>query len=615
MSWDWQWPSPGPSPINQSMDTEIFDGDKVPLSETVVREAIQNSLDARIQGSTEPARVRFRFHQSMIGHQIPFLDSAMAYREVAEFPPNDDWRNGNVNWLTIEDFGTTGLLGSVERRTDDFWNYWLNFGLSNKSDNTRGGRGIGRVTFLIASKINTVLGLTRRSTDQQELGCGMTVLKADQYDGEFRSTHAYLAADASDAVYKLHNENEFTKSLIEAFRLRSDQIPDSDSGLSLVIPYPHDSLTEEGILASALEHFGPAILSDKLIVEVGGNLLNHETLPSIARSCSQYFKSNALKDDPNRYVSLLNASVNGRSNETLKLAKTHRNELATLRDDKAVHKLAELMSNDDVVSFEILFPLARKSTPCETSIKASMSLTPRNQPSIDMLFRDGMYLPEVATRSKRGYDLMLLVTDPKLSDYLNLCEGKAHLDLLETVEVKQKLKANGYTVAAKRLIKALPEGLRKMFLPDITEPDATVFGGFFSVPESEGIRTPPKPPGGPKVPIPEILSPTKRISPFKVTEISSGLKVSANAENKSWPVSMRMTVAYADGTRKPKWNYLDFDLASMKCNVQDCENYWFKDNIVLAQSCGPEFVFEIAGFDVNRELDIRVHKARTPESA
>ena len=47
-SWSWIWPNVGATPINQGLDSEMFDRSDFPYYETFVREAIQNSLDARL---------------------------------------------------------------------------------------------------------------------------------------------------------------------------------------------------------------------------------------------------------------------------------------------------------------------------------------------------------------------------------------------------------------------------------------------------------------------------------------------------------------------------------------------------------------------------------------
>src|SRR5690606_4631428 len=118
---------------------------------------IQNSLDARLN-EDEPVVIRFAFHEERIGKRSKFLQQAIAFREQAALAVPSDWETGKIKWITVEDSNTKGLLGGLDDRKGDFWGYWLNFGLSNKIGTGRGGRGIGRVTFLIASKMHTVLG-------------------------------------------------------------------------------------------------------------------------------------------------------------------------------------------------------------------------------------------------------------------------------------------------------------------------------------------------------------------------------------------------------------------------------------------------------------------------
>src|SRR6056297_2303126 len=181
-SWSWIWPSVGATPIHQGLDSEMFDRTDYPYSETFVREAIQNSLDARLDPS-KPVFVNFTFHSEGIGPRRACLEQVMAHRMKAGLEIPQEWNNGNVRWLLVEDFNSKGLGGSLTSRTSDFWNYWLNFGLSNKDGSGRGGRGIGRVTFLIASRLQSVVGYTRRNADGEHAVCGMAVLRAME-DGD-----------------------------------------------------------------------------------------------------------------------------------------------------------------------------------------------------------------------------------------------------------------------------------------------------------------------------------------------------------------------------------------------------------------------------------------------
>jgi hypothetical protein len=278
--WKWIWPPVGAVPINQGLDTEMFDRVDYPYSETFVREAIQNTLDARLDQS-KPVVINFRFHTAPLNGRRTFLEPLRDFRKKAHLGWPGDWDRDRISWLTVEDFNSRGLMGKLDDRSGDFWNYWLNFGLSNKDGTGRGGRGIGRVTFLIASQIQTVLGLTRRFTDGSVAACGMCVLRAQKDGDDFLSTHAYLAHDTHKSVYALHNSAEFLDGLQESFSLTgySNQYT---SGFALVVPYPHEELKPDGILAAAIEHFAPAIMNGSLLVNVNDVLLNAQTIRQIA---------------------------------------------------------------------------------------------------------------------------------------------------------------------------------------------------------------------------------------------------------------------------------------------------------------------------------------------
>ena len=147
----------GPTPTSAGLDSEIFDRTDFPYSETFVREAIQNSLDARLDPS-RPVRIHFTFHKSDTSALHNLLDDVFEFRSKCNFSIPEDWNQDRISWLVVQDFHATGLSGDIHQRSSDFWNYWLNFGQSNKDESRRGGRGIGRVTFLIASKIQAVIG-------------------------------------------------------------------------------------------------------------------------------------------------------------------------------------------------------------------------------------------------------------------------------------------------------------------------------------------------------------------------------------------------------------------------------------------------------------------------
>ena len=181
----------------------------------------------------------------------------MDHRKKAglEIPP--EWSNDHVRRLVVEDFNSKGLRGHLSSRTDDFWNYWLNFGLSKKDGSGRGGRGVGpRVTVLIATRLQCAVGYTRRVSDGSTAVCGMAVLRAKADGDNLKSAHAYLAEGEMGNIYSLHSSREFHSCARSAFAFTGYE-GEHDTGLGLATLYPHDDLEAEGTLAAAIENFAP----------------------------------------------------------------------------------------------------------------------------------------------------------------------------------------------------------------------------------------------------------------------------------------------------------------------------------------------------------------------
>jgi hypothetical protein len=608
-NWSWIWPSVGPTPINQGLDSEMFDRVDYPYSETFVREAIQNSLDARLDRH-QPVTIRFMFHEERMGQRKRFLEGAVEHRYKAGLTVPDEWEDEKIKWLTVEDSNTKGLLGDLDDRKGDFWGYWLNFGLSNKTGTGRGGRGIGRVTFLIASRMHTVLGITRRSTDQAVAASGMCVLKADQYDGDFKSTHSYLAEKEQGSIYDLHDSDEFHRGLEDAFKLAGHTDDDQRFGLSLVIPYPYEELDEDRILAAAIDHFAPAIVAGSLIVEVGIDRLDRDSIAQVAPCVTNSIKAPSIAEDVDRYLSLIEAGLNGGGSEVA-LDAPSKNDLPDLRDREDVVALRKAILDGETVAFRLTFPLRRDGVATRVGLVATVAPTPYGKKPIDRLYREGMSLPDVRTRRQVDLDLLVLVEEGPLAEYLNLCEGKAHLDLLASKEVSAKLQDAGFEDGLKirSLVKSLPDELRYLLTEDSDEPDSTIFEAFFSIPDPEADRKKAKKKEKPEPdPTPDDEPepyPPPNISAVVVDTLKDGFRLRANPDYQGFPATMRAVVAYADGSGKPGWSELDFEFSDLKTDWQDC-TLEFADNRIVIPDWGPTSSVEVTGFDTRRELDTRI---------
>ena len=135
--------------LADQVETEItqrdqFNNDDVDISETIVREAIQNSLDAAVD---DPCRVKVSFRWIDAEHGLSsqffksLFDGQKRHAEAADIDTSQlDFDNPMA--LVIEDFGTCGLTGSINSKDDKhFSDFWRRHGKSHKTGKSRGRWG------------------------------------------------------------------------------------------------------------------------------------------------------------------------------------------------------------------------------------------------------------------------------------------------------------------------------------------------------------------------------------------------------------------------------------------------------------------------------------------
>ena len=165
----------------QPTQGEFFSTDAIrSAAQALVRESIQNSLDASLKVPGVPVRVRFRL---CTGPDA--LPAATARQYFA-----DGWKhftapdNGlddvpqsrdDCPFLVVEDFGTTGLVGDITQwrhlseAKNPFYYFFRTEGRSGKGEEERGRWGIGKYVFPRSSRIHAFLALTVRSDDVKRL--------------------------------------------------------------------------------------------------------------------------------------------------------------------------------------------------------------------------------------------------------------------------------------------------------------------------------------------------------------------------------------------------------------------------------------------------------------
>ena len=332
-----------------------------------------------------------------------------------------------------------------------------------------------------------------------------------------------------------------------------------------------------------------------------------------AMRVAEHFPAGPLRDDPKRFLALIRrASEN--PDFTIAVEKPG-DPLSKALGEEAMEKLRQHFAGHDDVVLRIEVPVTRRGKVTRSRLLAALSRAPKGQKPIDLFFREGMCLPDVNARNAADVDLVLMSNEGELATYLNFCEGKAHLGLLETSEVLAKLLENGFSggSALKRFVRNLPGELRRVVLPDANKPDASIFSGFFSVPKPTPGKQKPGQTGkkdepGPVPPPPPVPPAQPRI--FLVDELPDGFRVRANPGFTGWPVNVKLEVAYADGSRRPKWSRYDFEFGKLAIEKPSGVDAEIKNNTLTCRDCDSSFHLEVRGFDSRRELVTNVRAFR-----
>src|SRR5437016_7827203 len=167
------------------------------LSEAVVREGIQNSLDAaqRGAGNVRQVQVRIRFVPSASpdarGYLAGLFSSAQKSFERGLSQSNlDNLFKEDCGYLVFEDFGTRGLAGDVEEwrleraEQNAFFSFFRAEGRSAKTGESLGRWGIGKQVFPTASRLHAMLGLTVRSDSPTCVLMGSAVVRTHSIQGQ-----------------------------------------------------------------------------------------------------------------------------------------------------------------------------------------------------------------------------------------------------------------------------------------------------------------------------------------------------------------------------------------------------------------------------------------------
>lgn len=592
-------------PERSPREAEFFKDNDLPSS--LVRETIQNSLDAR-SIDKKNIFVRFTFETHPRKNVDPYYKDLLDHLRSCEF--ENSYQAGNdIAFLLIEDFGTRGLdgpitrdIGGVESKSN-YYNFWWREGISKKEGRAAGRWGLGKTVINLSSQLRSFWGLTVREDDKKELLLGKALLRTHNHGGQLYNYFSYFS-DAQDSqpltmgaeLSEFKRRFKITRGITEP-------------GLSLVIPLPKNTLTPESLIKSSIMHYFFPIMKNDLTVEIknpdGIITLNSNTLSREAMK--QNWEDTEWQNTPvERLMSFIEEVCNCSNDKVFDLlVLENQSKISAELFGDYLQTAKDLYAGNKLLAIRVPVKISSKKTNLLTShFDIYMKKDDQLEKPNEFYVRAGITVSGI--RLLRGnVHALLHAHDEHVSRFLGDSENPAHTDWKERTEDFQE-KYNAAT-ATLRFIRSSLREISKIVDIAPTQIDHDFLKDIFYLEEAEIGQTPDiNPPPGPFTPI----KPSPRI--FSLTQRHGGFRVTLSEENIALPFIALLRVAYETRKGNSFSNYHPFDFNfegdSIKTQVKSAKLVSATGNKINIIIENRDFELVAEGFDKNRDLVVDIRK-------
>jgi hypothetical protein len=617
---------------------EFFTTDSIKTTaDSIVRESIQNSIDAN--SGSGPVVVRFAVGRASRAETEDLFSGLWEHVGASDEGAGLLSAENNFRYVTVEDFGTTGLRGDPEDvmgnagdKENEFYFFVRAEGKSSKSGATRGSWGVGKYTYLDASMINAMFVLTARGGNgpvggNGPLAIGMAVLKnhrlenphgpSDIYtpDGYLAEVRPLTGGDyaGEDAILPFGADSDMPERIRAAFNLQRRDEP----GLSVVVPYVPAELTYDELVRSVARNYGILIGSGELAVTVVDETGNETTLDS--DSIRAVLEGLEASPERQELIDELSLALWGAG-----LTAENRTELGehplenmpswqtdVLMTEEQAKTIRDALTSGQNLAVRVPIPITPHADAVTRwsylDVFFGPSETKRTKPHF---YRQGLRISEIKSESVSGLRSLVIINDPELAAFLGAAEGVSHVDWSATTARFVGKYAYGQNWLA--FVKGAPHQILRRARSAEEDEDLDLASDYFSIPDDEDGPvlpppvTPPEPPEGcgPVVPPPP-PPPPRRPRRYRIEPLGDGgFSVTATREVPKGAV-LTIGVAYdiPGGNPIKNWQPADFRLDYMTVEIEGGDLVEKSDNKIQARSTGNEGLkVKVQGFDPQRDL-------------
>ncbi|MFN9719402.1 MAG: hypothetical protein ACK58L_11945 [Planctomycetota bacterium] len=590
-----------------------------------VREAVQNSLDAKRSRVKGPVRVRIFISGEDAALQTDQIDRYFGSGWQHFCAKGSGLRNApdsseRCRFIVYEDSGTTGLTGDPSQYHEitgvrnPFYYFFRAEGQSSKTDGGRGRWGLGKFVFPRSSRIRTFFGVTVRHDDRKRLLVGQSILRSHQVKGRSFTPDGWFGDkhERSETPLPVSDQRFINKFLRDFQVSRGD-----DPGLSIVVPYCDDAWTLDALRDAVVQDFFYPVLRGDLVVtlEAPGAkwVVTAESIAAAVDLCSATIRETlrplvrlaqwSLKDEVQAtFVELpCNQSMQGVTTRSL--------------PDGCVTAIRNQMQIAGKVAFRVPLEIDLdhgRRTIAEFEVFAeSCEGSMQKRP---LFIRDGIVISDVRTRPIRDMNLMVSITDRSLSTLLGDAENPAHTEWSEESSHFKGKYTNGSQII--RRVRNLPGELCQLLAETDADDDPVLLLNVFSlgtsipgqgVPVSFAAMTSRG--SKPARPFPASRMPQRTTKPYRTTSRKGGFRIASRSHGRLVAPPIEVAVAYdrRSGSALRNFRLTDFHLSSepIQISVTNAIVEHLDANRILITPRRADFEVTVTGFDVNRDLFLK----------
>lgn len=606
----WSFNPSYPSDVDMEVtQMEQFDNDNIDIGSSLVREVIQNSMDAH--KNTERVEVHFSIRDvtDARNYKVNLLHENLKPIEqhlvaCGKSIPDDN----PVRMLCIEDYNTTGLTGSIDKKDDkNFSKFWRASGTSEKKGKAGGRRGLGKVVFAASSKTRTFFGVTRRQGDDELLAMGQVILKTHSIGKRKYKPHGFWHEDCRTNTEDLQLPTS-DEAEIDNLRYISGFKRTAESGLSIIIPYPRDNIKERNLIDNVLENYYFSILSNQLVVKVNKTVISVDTFENVYKKSTRT-KSSIPLDFVSSVSSLLRFNQAPVRANTVDLKKFPKN----LFSKSQIEKMRESYKSNEIIHVVVPIMLREKGQNFDYKGEYNLFLRSlkKNETAFNFFARGPILLPGERRQYGVNCHAGFIAQTGKIADsFLGDAENASHTKWDASADLLQD-RWQDYREPLRVMRNSLGE-LFNLVAKQEESKDNDVLGKFFSIPRDRS-RTGSEPPndeqGIAENQYPSSSSPNLG---FEILKHESGFTLvpqEANHPEKKLQV-IRVEMAYnrVGGNALGHYNKLDFDLNDPSTIQAVCLNgevEIIESNVLDIHPKHPEFSVNVTLADTYRDLFVR----------